>query len=146
MELGIATLKVWRLAKDLALWVYRELLPGLPESERWGLADQLRRSSLSVVANIAEGYGRYYFRERIRFCYMARGSLEELATLIQLVEDLGYAQNIASRALSEKVSELRRTLNGYIAYLRTRSKGSNTLLTRRSGRSSVEPPIDPLTS
>ncbi len=64
-------------AKDFALRIYRDVLPLLPPEEKWNLIRRCRRSSLSIPANIAEGYGRFYYQEDIRFCYTARGSLEE---------------------------------------------------------------------
>jgi len=76
-------LKVWRRAKDFALEIYAKVLPLLPPEEKWNLNQQLRCASLSISANIAEGYGRFYYQENVRFCYNARGSLEE--TLSDLV-------------------------------------------------------------
>ena len=80
---SLETLEVWKKAKEFCLRIYREVLPLLPSEEKWNLSQQLRRSSSSIPANIAEGYGRFYYQEIIRFCYIARGSLEE--TLNHLV-------------------------------------------------------------
>lgn len=74
---GLETLQVWQRAMAFAVKVYRQVLPSLPSQEKWSLVDQLRRSVQSIPANIAEGYGRFYYQESIRFCYIARGSLEE---------------------------------------------------------------------
>lgn len=116
----LAKLKVWSRSRELAVDVYREVLPHLPKEEQWGLASQLRRASVSVVANIAEGHGRYYFQERVRSCYLARGSLEEVETLLILAQDLGYLTGHEAIVIS-KVHELRRMLNSYIRYLRGRA-------------------------
>jgi four helix bundle protein len=67
-------LKVWQKAHELMLFVHQEIALLLPKDEKWDLADQIRRSSKSVGANIAEGYGRFYYKDRVRFCYNARGS------------------------------------------------------------------------
>ena len=80
---SLETLETWRKSKEFSLRIYREVLPVLPSEEKWNLNQQLRRSSLSIPANIAEGYGRFYYQDNIRFCYIARGSLEE--TLSHLV-------------------------------------------------------------
>ena len=80
---GLQRLEVWKRAKDFALRIYQDVLPLLPPEEKWNLNSQIRRSSLSISANIAEGYGRFYYQENVRFCYNARGSLEE--TLSHLV-------------------------------------------------------------
>jgi four helix bundle protein len=65
---GLKRLKVWARAKDFALKIYKQALPLLPSEEKWNLNQQLRRSSLSISANIAEGYGRFYFQDNVRFC------------------------------------------------------------------------------
>lgn len=80
---SLETLEVWKKAKEFCVRVYEEVLPVLPTEEKWNLNQQLRRSSSSIPANIAEGYGRFYYQEIIRFCYTARGLLEE--TLSHLV-------------------------------------------------------------
>ena len=84
---GLKRLKVWVRAKDFAIKIYEQILPLLSPEEKWNLNQQLRRSSLSISANIAEGYGRFYYQENVRFCYLARGSLEE--TLSHLVFAFG---------------------------------------------------------
>jgi four helix bundle protein len=72
---GLETLEVWKMAKDLALTVYKQVLPKLPDEEKWNLNTQIRRAALSISANLAEGHGRFYYQENVRFCYIARGSL-----------------------------------------------------------------------
>jgi four helix bundle protein len=52
---GLSRLKVWRRAKDFALLIYKKVLPSLPSEEKWNLNQQLRRASLSISANLAEG-------------------------------------------------------------------------------------------
>ena len=74
---GLKKLQVWVRAKDYAVKVYKQVLPLLPSEEKWSLNQQLRRSSVSISANIAEGYGRFYYQDNVRFCYNARGSMEE---------------------------------------------------------------------
>lgn len=87
---GLNRLEVWKRSKDFALRIYREVLPALPAEEKWNLAQQLRRSSISISANIAEGYGRFYYQDNVRFCYIARGSLEET------LSHLGFCQEARS--------------------------------------------------
>jgi len=74
---GLTNSFVWQKARELAVFVCREVLPLFPPEEKYALAQQLRRSVQSVPANIAEAYGRYTFQESVRFSYIARGSLEE---------------------------------------------------------------------
>jgi len=65
---GLETLQVWQRAMAFAVKVCRQVLPSLPSQEKWSLVNQLRRSVQSIPANIAEGYGRFYYQESIRFC------------------------------------------------------------------------------
>jgi four helix bundle protein len=87
---SLETLETWKKAREFALRVYREVLPILPPEEEWNLNQQLRRSTNSIPANIAEGYGRFYYQENIRFCYNARGSLEETLSHIVMCYELKY--------------------------------------------------------
>ena len=70
-------LDVWKLARVLRKQVYK-LVEILPDLEKYNLQSQLQRASVSVTANIAEGYGRFHYQENIQFCRIARGSLYEI--------------------------------------------------------------------
>jgi four helix bundle protein len=122
---GLETLEAWKRAKDFAVKVCKEILPLLPAEEKWSLSQQIRRAVQSVPANIAEGYGRYYFQETIRFCYIARGSLSESYTHITIAYELGYLQDEVYTDLRKQVGELIRIINGYIAYLKRAKIGAN---------------------
>ena len=122
-ERGLGSLAVWQKAREFAVLVCREVLPVLPPEERWALGAQLRRSVQSVPANIAEGYGRYYLQEGVRFCYIARGSLEETYTHICLASDLGYLPAPRVNQLIQGMDELRRLLSQYIAFLKRSRRG-----------------------
>src|SRR5215218_7933335 len=82
-------LKVWERGHVLALGVYRTTR-AFPSEEKYGLAAQLRRASVSVISNIAEGSGRQSDREQMRFLRIARGSVHELECQLLLSRDLGY--------------------------------------------------------
>ncbi len=122
---GIEGLMVWRKAIDLAVYICHDVLPVLPEHERYALVNQLRRSIQSVPANIAEGHGRYYYQEAIRFCYIARGSLEEARTQLVLASKLGYLSKDVYQQLDRQTVEIRSLLNGYISYLKRSRRGAN---------------------
>jgi four helix bundle protein len=87
---NLESLETWRKAQEFALRVYRELIPLLPAEEKWALCQQLRRSVTSVSANIAEGHGRFYYQDNVRFCYNARGSLEETLSHISFCFQIKY--------------------------------------------------------
>ena len=80
---------VWQRAVDLVAAVGRASRR-LPGDERFGLAQQLRRSAVSVAANIAEGAGRYHTGDYLRFLGIARGSLWEVDTELEVARRLGY--------------------------------------------------------
>jgi four helix bundle protein len=82
-------LRVWQVAMNLVVETYR-VADRLPARERFCLAAQIRRSAVSVAANIAEGHGRLLRGEYLHFLSIARGSLKELETHLALAERLGY--------------------------------------------------------
>ena len=98
-------------------------MPHLPPEEKWDLGDQIRRSSKSVGANIAEGHGRFYYRDRVRFCYNARGSLSETENHLRVARELGYISEQTYRQGRDLASETQRLLNGYINYLKREKPG-----------------------
>jgi four helix bundle protein len=89
-EQSFEKLTTWQKTHQLMLDVHMQLIPVLPREEKYDLADQLRRSSKSVPANIAEGSGRYYYMDNVRFCYNVRGSLDETLSHLIASRDLGY--------------------------------------------------------
>jgi four helix bundle protein len=125
MGMGLEQLTVWTKSKEFALSVYRLVIPALPIEEKWAMATQLRRSAASVPANIAEGYGRYYFQDNIRFCYIARGSLQEVVSHLSLCLELGYINYEVFEELSQQARQILQLLNGYIAYLKRSKHGEN---------------------
>lgn len=86
-------LKVWDKAHQMTLACY-ELTSGFPKHEVFGLANQIRRCSSSIPANIAEGCGRSGNSELHRFLQMACGSANELEYHLLLAKDLGYVENV----------------------------------------------------
>ena len=66
-------LDVWNKSRKLVSEIY-EITKGFPESEKYGLVSQMRRASVSIPSNIAEGHGRRYNKEKVRFILIARGS------------------------------------------------------------------------
>jgi len=123
-EQSFETLKVWQKAHAFMLEIHRQLLPFLPKEEKYGLSDQIRRSSKSVGANIAEGSGRFYYMDNVRFCYQARGSLDETINHLKVALDLGFCEKDLYDELREQAEEIRRMLNGYIAWLKTQKTGA----------------------
>ena len=114
-------LKVWQRAQAVALRIYRST-ESFPIRERYGLAAQIRRASVSVVSNIAEGCGRLGDRELTRFLRIARGSVRELECQLLLSRDLAYLPQALWDELNRDIDEISRMLNGLIRSLKTRQK------------------------
>ncbi|HKY55323.1 MAG TPA: four helix bundle protein [Anaerolineales bacterium] len=110
-------------AKDFALAVYKEVVPHLPNDEKWNLAQQLKRAAQSIPANIAEGHGRFHFLDNVRFCYIARGSLTEVQSHISLAYELGYLSDEIYNRMTTHAESIGKQLNNYIAYLKRSKQG-----------------------
>lgn len=82
-------LNVWREGHKLVILVYRATKL-FPKEETYSLIDQMRRAAASITANIAEGFGRQTYKEKVQFYYMAKGSLSEVKNFILIAKDIGY--------------------------------------------------------
>jgi len=102
-------LLVWQKSHALALNIYR-VSARFPKTEQYGLAVQMQRASVSIPANIAEGFGRSSRLEKRRFLNIAQGSVEELRYYLILANDLGYS---VDPSLSIDVDEVGRMLEAY---------------------------------
>lgn len=113
---GIHDLRVWQEARNLVRMVY-EVTASLPAGENYNMIPQMRRAATSVMSNIAEGHGRYYKKEFIRFLYIARGSLTELQSLSVLTSDLNYLSQEEKTRLRAGIGVVGPMLNGLIESL-----------------------------
>lgn len=122
-EKGLENLVLWQKSIAFATNLCKQVLPMLPPEEKWNMGNQMRRSVQSIPANIAEGHGRYYYQDSIRFCYIARGSLEETFSHLTLARNLNYISEEIYNKYSAEIQELRRILGGYIAFLKKTKRG-----------------------
>ncbi|MBU0510099.1 MAG: four helix bundle protein [Chloroflexi bacterium] len=122
-ERDFESLASYQHALKLLQAAYR-LANELPAFERYNLADQLRRSALSVLLNIAEGYGRYHYLDRLRFFYIARGSLTETLSAFISAHALEYIDDEQLTWVRKTETEAEKSLNGYIAFIRKQERGS----------------------
>ena len=113
-------LLVWRKAHELALAVY-QVTTTFPVAELYGLTSQLRRASVSVAANIAEGSGRGTQRELARFCRISRGSLNELEYHLLLSKELNYLSDSTWEDAASRIAVLRRMLAGFLSSISART-------------------------
>src|SRR5262245_37980026 len=112
-------LEVYKKARDFRQRMYA-VARGLPDSEKYELGRQIRRASVSLTNNIAEGHGRYHYLDEIKFELHARGSLAELTDDLNVCEDEQYLSPTDIADLKERASEVQRLINGYIRFLRNR--------------------------
>jgi len=115
-------LACWQEARRLRVLVAGKIVRQLPLQERQRLGDQLLRAARSTTANIAEGYGRYHYRDNCRFCAQARGScFEVLDHLITAVDEHLLAEEYLAEGRRAVISTAR-ILNGYMAYLKRQAR------------------------
>jgi four helix bundle protein len=103
-------LEVWQRAHHLALGVYK-MTSSFPKEELYGSTSQVKRSSVSVAANIAEGFKKKGKKDKLRFFNIAQGSLSETEYYLILAKDLEYYE---TTALMERANEVGRLLESYI--------------------------------
>jgi four helix bundle protein len=104
-------LLVWQKAMDLAEQCYGATR-AFPSEEKFGLVSQIRRAAVSVPANIAEGQGRSHTKEFLNHLSMARGSLLEVETLLQLSQRVGFLNQETLTSLLNLSDEVGRMITG----------------------------------
>ncbi|MBK7917368.1 MAG: four helix bundle protein [Chloroflexi bacterium] len=113
-------LQVWQKSHQLVLQVYG-IIQAFPASEGYGLSQQMRRASVSVPSNIAEGSGRGSDKEFAHFAQIAIGSISELEYQLLLAKDLGYLNASRYQELSLQITEVKRMLIGLRKKLKANS-------------------------
>ena len=109
-------IKAWQAARDLVSAIYRVTAQG-QFAKDFGLRDQVRRASVSMMSNIAEGFERSSDREFRRFLYIAKGSAGEVRSHLFVAVDLGYITAEEFSDLRTKSEEVAKSLSGFITYL-----------------------------
>ena len=110
-------LDVYKLSMQLAYDVY-QIVSTFPDFEKFGLSSQLRRASVSVPSNIAEGSGRQYQKEFVQFLFLAKGSLREVITQLELSKMLGYIDDELFSQTQDSADRLHKMLNRLISRLK----------------------------
>jgi four helix bundle protein len=117
-------LTVWQRAHELTLETYR-LTGKFPRSEQFGIVSQLRRSSASVSANIAEGFGRRTTKELLRCLQISRGELEETRYFMILSRDLGYISPEEFVTMNDRCDSVGQLINALGRSLKNRLSATN---------------------
>ena len=108
---GYRKLIAYQKAKEVVKRTYK-LLNKFPPEERWALCDQLRRASVSITSNIAEGVNRYSVKEKTHFLEIAFGSLMEVYSLFEIAEELDYITTEDLMSMDDLIGEDARLLSG----------------------------------
>ncbi len=119
MKMNYKELEVWKCSRELVKEVY-QISASFPKEELYGLTNQVRRSSVSIPSNIAEGLGRQSNKETIHFLFIARGSMYELETQLYLAFDLIYLTKEELDKVTEQITTCKKLLNGFINYFKSK--------------------------
>jgi len=112
-------LRSWQEAKDLAVIIY-QVTSNFPDTEKYGLISQLRRASVSVPSNIAEGMGRSGTKDLIRFIVNARGSVYEILSQLEISKELQFIEDNDYKLLIKRYNGLAAGINTHINRLKLR--------------------------
>lgn len=104
-------LNVYHLAKQLVVDIYN-LSKNFPQSEQFGLTNQIQRAAVSIPSNIAEGMGRFSIRERIHHLEFSLGSLMEVMCQLEIAESLNYISTNELSIQERKIKEISKMLTG----------------------------------
>jgi len=113
-------LEIWKKSRELVKEVYL-ISKAFPKEETYGLTNQIRRCTISIPSNIAEGCGRRTSKDTIQFLYISRGSLYELETQLYLALDLEFLNKEQFYILLDKIKSCKKLLNGFINYYKTKN-------------------------
>jgi len=112
-------LVAWQEARQLSLLIYRTTM-SFPKEELYCLTSQIRRSAISISSNIAEGFSRPYYKDKVKFYFIALGSLTETQNQILLAKDLNYLSEEGFKLIADKTILTHKLINGLIKASRIR--------------------------
>ena len=106
-------LDTWKKGHKLVTIIYKKT-KSFPREEIFGLVSQMRRCAVSVTSNIAEGFSRESYKDKIRFYYISKGSLTELQNQLLIARDVEYLTNEIFQEIALQSTEVNKLLNGLI--------------------------------
>lgn len=106
-------LQAWQASRVVVLLVYK-ITGKFPKNELYALTDQIRRAAISISSNIAEGFGRRSYKEKVQFYNIARGSLIEVENQAITSHDIGYVSKEELNKFMDKAEYAHRLLSGLI--------------------------------
>ncbi len=112
-------LKTWQQAQEFAVEIYK-ITGSFPDEEKFGITNQLRRAAVSISSNIAEGFSRQGAREKLQFYHVAKGSLTEVESQLDLACRVGYISEKELNSLYELAQNVGRLLTGLLRSIPSR--------------------------
>jgi four helix bundle protein len=112
-------LKCWQVCREVRIFIIN-IVKSYPKEEKYSIVDNMKRAARSTTQNIAEGFGRFHYRENIQYCRISRGSLFELIDDLITSVDEGFISQEDYQLGRDKISNALAILNGYISYLNRR--------------------------
>ncbi|CAB1056057.1 hypothetical protein D1BOALGB6SA_791 [Olavius sp. associated proteobacterium Delta 1] len=109
-------LQCWQACREVRLFII-DIVKSYPKEEKFSIVDNMKRAARSTTQNIAEGFGRFHYRENMQFCRISRGSLFELIDDLITSKDEGFISHENYQHGRDKISNALALLNGYISYL-----------------------------
>ncbi len=110
-------IRAWQEARELVKMIYQAIRDNKNFYRDFGLREQIQRASISVVSNIAEGFGRRSRKEFIQFLFVAKGSIAEVQSQLYIALDQSYITQEVFSMLYDKSEEVAKLLSGFITYL-----------------------------
>ncbi len=110
--------EVWQLAHENVLFIYKIILPKMPDSEKYGLKSQIKRASYSIPLNIAEGAGRNTDKDFVSFLDIALGSAHEVEYALLLIKDLEFISDKVYDLANDKINTIKSKLINLIKSIR----------------------------
>ena len=109
---------VWKEGHKLVIQIY-QVTKNFPTEEIYGITSQIRRASVSVTSNIAEGFGKKSYKEKIQFYRTASASLFEVKNQLLISRDIGYLQEDAYNQLIDQADSAHKLLNRFMSTTKT---------------------------
>ena len=113
-------LEAWKEGHKLVLLIYK-ITVNFPKDEMYGLISQMRRSAISITSNIAEGFSRHSFKEKVQFYSIAQGSLSELQNQLLIAKDVGFLDKNTFSTIAEQSIKVSKITNGLVKKSRSYS-------------------------
>ena len=113
-------LEAWKEGHKLVLLIYK-ITVNFPKDEMYGLISQMRRSAISITSNIAEGFSRHSFKEKVQFYSITQGSLTELQNQLLIAKDVGFLDKNTFSTIAEQSIKVSKITNGLVKKSRSYS-------------------------